>query len=87
MTFSRRTVTPSRPVITRPLWAEARSQFPCEITGKVLQHNVPDELIINVNQTASKFVATDNTTMTAKGEKDISRAGETDKKSHNCDTL
>ena len=83
MTFSRRTVTPS-------LWAEARSQFPREITDKVLQHNIPDELIINVDQTASTFVATDNTTMPAKGEKDISRAGETDKKAITvtlCDSL
>ena len=47
-----------------------RSQFLYEITDKVLQHNIP----------ASKFVVTDNITMAAKGEKNISRAGATDKR-------
>ena len=60
MNFSRRAVTTSRPVITRSLWVEAKSQFLYEITNKVIQHNIPDELIINVDQTPSKFVATDN---------------------------
>ena len=63
MKFSRRAVTTSRPVITRSLWVEVRSQFLYEITNKVLKHNIPDELIVNVNQTLSKFVATDNVTM------------------------
>ena len=68
MTFSRRAVTTSRPVFTRLLWVEVRSQFLYEITDKVLKHNIPDELIINVDQTPSKFVATDNVTVAAKGE-------------------
>ena len=80
MKFLRRAVTTSRPVITRSLWVEVRSQFLYEITDKVLKHNIPDELIINVDQTPSKFVATDNVTMAAKGEKHISRAGATDKR-------
>ena len=63
MKFSRRAVATSRPVITRSLWVEVRSQFLYEITNKVLKHNIPDELIVNVNQTLSKFVATDNVTM------------------------
>ena len=80
MKFLRRAVTTSRPVITRSLWVEVRSQFLYEITDKVLKHNIPDELIINVDQTPSKFVATGNVTMAAKGEKHISRAGATDKR-------
>ena len=80
MTFSRRAVTTSRTLITRLLWVEVRSQFLYEITDKVLKHNIPHELIINVDQTPSKFVATDNVTMAAKGEKHISRAGATDKR-------
>ena len=51
-----------------------------EITDNVLQHNIPDELIINVDQKPSKFVATENISMTAKGEEHISRAEETDKR-------
>ena len=63
-----------------------RSRFLYEITYKVLQYNIPEELIINFDHTASKFVATDNITMAAKGEKHISRAGATDKRAI-ADTL
>ena len=80
MKFSYCAVTTSRPVITRSLWAEMRSQFLHEITDKVFQQNIPDELIINVDQTASKFVATDNITVAVKGKKYILRAGATDKR-------
>lgn len=69
--FSRRSVTTSRPVITKFLY---------EITEKVLQHSIPDELIINADQTPSKFATTDNTTMAAKGTKHISHAGANDKR-------
>ena len=90
MTFSRSAVTTSWPVITRSLWAEVRSQFLHEITDKVLQHNIADELIINVGQMSSKFVATDNITMAAKGERHILRAGTTDKRAitvTHCESL
>jgi len=80
MKFSRRAVTTSRPIITRSLWTEVRSQYLFEIIDKALTHDIPDELIINVDQTPSKFVATDNVTMAAKGEKHISRAGASDKR-------
>ena len=80
MKFSLRAVTTSRTVITRSLWTEVRSQFLYKVTDKVLLHNIPYELVINVDQTALKFVATDNITMAAKGEKHISRAGATDKR-------
>ena len=56
---------------------EVRSEFLYEITDKVLKHT--DELIINIDQTPSKFAATDNVTIAAKGEKHISCAGATDK--------
>ena len=58
MKFSRRAVTTSRPIITRSLWTEVRSQYVFEIIDKALTHDIPDELIINVDQTPSKFVAT-----------------------------
>ena len=75
MKFSHHAVTTSRSVITRSLWAEVRSQLFHKITNKVLQHNIPDELIINVDLASSKFVTTSNITMAAKEEKHISRAG------------
>ena len=67
-------------VKTRSLRVEVRSQFLYKITDKVLKHNIPGELIINVDQKPSKFVDTDNVTIAAKGEKHISRAGATDKR-------
>ena len=35
----------------------------------MLLHSIPDELIIDADQTPSKFVATDSITMAAKGQK------------------
>ena len=71
----------SRPVITRSLWIEAKSQLLHDISDKVLLYNIPDELIINADQTPSKSVATDNVTIAAKGEKHISRTGSNVKRS------
>ena len=81
MKFSRRTATTSRPVITRSLWNEIKSYFLYEISQKVLLHSIPDELVINADQTLLKFVATDNITIAAKGQKYISRAGSSDTRS------
>ena len=80
MNFSRRAVTTSRLIITRSLWAEVRSRYLFEIIDNAPKYSIPDELIINLDQTPSKFVATDNVTMASKGEKYISRAGATDKR-------
>ena len=46
----------------------------------VKKHNIPDELIINVDQTPSKYVPTDNKTITRKGEKHVARKGASDKR-------
>ena len=71
--FSRRADTISWPVITHSLWTETKSQFLHDISDKVLFFNIPGELIINGDQTLSKYVATDNVMMVSKGEKHISR--------------
>ena len=47
----------------------------------MLLYNIPDELIINVDQTPSRYVAIINVTMVAKREKHISRTGSNDKRS------
>ena len=87
MKFSPRAATTSRPVITCFLWNKIKSQFLNEISQKVLLHSIPDELIINADQTPSKFVSTDNITMAAKGQKHISRAGSNDKKKYYLNSL
>jgi hypothetical protein len=38
-----------------------------------IEHKIPDELIINVDQTPSKYVPTENVTMTEKNSKHIPR--------------
>ena len=48
-----------------------KSQFLREISQIVLIHSIPDGLIINADQTLSKFPATDNITMAAKVQKHI----------------
>ena len=80
MKFSRRAVTTSRPVVTKSLWMEVRSQFLHDISQEVLEYGIPDELIINIDQAPSKFVPTENITMNAKGEKHVSRTGGNDKR-------
>ena len=80
MKVSRRAVTTSRPIITKSLWVEVRSQFLHEITQKALQYNISNKLIINADQTPSKFVAKDNITMAAQGKKHVSRRGATNKR-------
>ena len=57
------------------------SQFLHYICNKVLLYNIPDKLIINTDQTPSKYVATNNVTMAIKWEKYISRTGSNDKRS------
>ena len=73
MKFSRCAVTTPRPAVTKSLWMEVRSQFLHDISRELLEHGIPDELIINVDHTPSKFVPTENITMNAKGEKHVSR--------------
>ena len=79
--FLRRAATSSRPVITRSLWIESKSQFLHDISDKMLLCSIPNELIINADQTPSKYFATDNVTMAAEGEKHISQTGSNDKRS------
>ena len=56
MKFSRRAAATSRAVISRSLWNKIKSQFLNEISQKVLLHSIPDELIINADQTPPKCV-------------------------------
>ena len=80
MKFLRRAATTSREVITRSLWNKIKSQFLREVSQKVLLDSIPDELLINADQTPSKSAATDNITMAIKGQKHISNASSNDKR-------
>lgn len=80
MGYTRRMVTTSRPVITRALWLETRDRFLNEIAEAVATYNIPDQLIINVDQTPSKFVPTENVTMAEKNSQHVANKGGNDKR-------
>ena len=71
MKFSRRASTTSRPAITRSVWEEAKEQYLHNIASKVSEHNIPNELILNADQTQSKYVSTSKVTMAETGKKNV----------------
>ena len=80
MNMSRHMVTTSRPIVTPSLWEEVRTQFHNDIASAVLKYNIPDELILNIDQTPSKFVPTENVTVAETGSKHVSRKDGNDKR-------
>ena len=84
MKMSRRVSTTSRPIITCALWKEICAQYLQEISSLTKSHKILDELILNLHQTSSEFVAASKVAMAEKGSKQISIAGDTDKR---CITL
>lgn len=80
MKFSRRMTTTSRPMITRSVYEEIKEQFLHEISTKVREHNIPDELIFNADQTPSKYVATGKVTMAGTNSKHVAIKGGNDKR-------
>ena len=80
LNYTRRCATTSRPAITRVIWLEIRHIFLHDIAEAVLQYEIPDELILNVDQTPSKYVSVDKITMAKKGTKHVSKKGCDDKR-------
>ena len=56
--MTRRTSTTSRPAIPWAAWEEIRFQFLHKIAALVKEHNVPEALILNADQTPSKYAPT-----------------------------
>ena len=73
-------VTTSGPIVTSSLWEEVRTQLHNDIASAVLKYNIPDELILNIDQILSKFVPIENVTMAETGSKHVSRKGGNDKR-------
>ena len=61
-----RVSTTFRPIITCALLEEISSQYLHEISSLTKSHEIPNELILNLDQTSSKFVLASNVTMTEK---------------------
>ena len=90
LNFVKRFATTSRPNITRQIWYEIRHLFLHDIAEFVIKYQIPDELIINVDQTPSKLVSVDKVTMAVKGSKHVSKFGISDKRAITvtlCQTL
>ena len=80
MNLSQGMVTTSRPTATRSIWLETRMQYLHDIVQVVVSHSIPDELIINADQTPSKYVPKANVTMAEKNSKHVARKGVNDKR-------
>ena len=59
---------------------EAELIFQHKIAKIVESNNIPDAMILNLDQTPSKFVPSASTTLAARGEKSIPVAGSSDKR-------
>ena len=71
MKLSRRAATTSRPVVTHSIWEEIRTQYMYQISYLVQVRNDPDVLILNADQTPSKYVAASKVTVAEQGTKHI----------------
>ena len=79
MKSTQRIATTSRPAITKATWLEVKATFLHDKVPAIVEDEIPDELILNVDQTPSKFVPTDNVTMAEKSSKHVSRKESNDK--------
>ena len=80
MNLSRRMVPASHPIITKSIWEEVRLKFLHDIVDICIEHQIPDERIINIDQTPREHVATGMVTMAEKGSRHMSRKGADDKR-------
>ena len=80
MNLYRSMATTLRPTITNSVWLEVRTQYVCRTVDSVVTYNIPNELIIKVDQTSSKYVPVENVTMVEKNSKHVARKGAIDKR-------
>ena len=80
MNLVARCVTTSRPTVTKALWLEVQATFLYNICVVVQKYNIPNELIINVDQPPAKYVTTGNITMGRKNSKHVPKHGANDKR-------
>ena len=80
MGFVKRASTTSRPEIPYGSRKEAELIFHHDIAYKVEKFQIPESLIMNINQTPSKFAPASSRTMAKKNSKHVSIAGSSYKK-------
>ena len=67
-------------LMNRSLWEEINVQYLHVIASAVSTYNIPDELILNADQTPSNYVPTTNVTMAEQGTVHIPVRGGVDKR-------
>lgn len=80
MNYVRRRKTSSKVDIPENARKEIEFLFLHEIVSKVEKHNIPPELIINIDQTPLKYVPVGNTTLAPRGETSVTVEGSADKR-------
>ena len=80
MGFTRRVATTAKVPIPDKTRKEIELVFMHKIVQKVEKYNIPDSLIINIDQTPSKYVPVSKSTLAKKGSKKVPIAGSNDKR-------
>ena len=79
MGYVRRPATTGKVEISEKLKAGIETVYLYGIVQKINEHKIPSSIIINLEQTPSKFVPGCNKTVAKKGCKSVPIAGSTDK--------
>ena len=79
MGFTKRAGTTARPAVPQGLYAESR-EYLCDIRKKVVQWNIPPELVLNSDQIPSSYVSVGKSTMAVSGASSVPIKGLTDKR-------
>ena len=80
MGYVRRLATTGKVEISEKLKAEIETAYLYGIVQKIIEHKIPSSVVINLDQTPSKFVPGCNKTLAKKGCKSVPIAGSTDKR-------
>ena len=80
MDYVRRLATTGKVEISEKLKAEIETVYSYGIVQKINEHKIPSSMIINLDQTSSKFVPGCNKTLAKKGCKSVPTAGSADKR-------
>ena len=80
MGFVKRMKTTGKVEIPEGAMKEAQLLYLHDIMSLVEEHNIPDSLVMNLDQTPLKYVPTSNHTLAKKGSKSIAIAGSYDKR-------
>ena len=80
LNLSRRRATTGRPPISKAAFKEISIKFHHSITSLVRMHSIPDQLIVTLDQTPSKYVEVSKTTMAPRNAKHMAVSNSNDKR-------